>query len=301
MRGVMTGPMGWLRGHTVDFARHFRKMRIAPEFTFDPATGAASVKFSSPHATTNWRGVIEDVVHLLNELNETEHPVSLVIDEFQKAKEIEPDLPDVFKDLVDDVPDVSLVFAGSKRHLMDQMVNDREHGALYNVGTKVYLQKIPETDFITYLRTRARDGGTNMSEETAKRIYEAAAGVPNDVQLIAFRAYQEATQHADNTDITSADVEEAVRAAVGDQSDDFQNTFDALAPSQQLLLKLIARELVTDISGKQTITLLGVSNHAATKAARALVTRDLISQEGKVWTVNSGLLREWLRDDDQSA
>lgn len=299
MRGVARGPMGPLRGHATEFARRFRNMRVAPEFTFDPATGGASVKFSVPHPNANWRGVIEDVVHLLNDLNEDRHPVSLVIDEFQKAKEIEPDLPDVFKDLVDDVPDVSLVFAGSKRHLMDQMVNDRAHGALYNVGTKLYLQKIAEADFVDYLRARASGGGTSMSEDTARRIYEAASGIPNDVQLIAFRAYQEATQHPERAEISSSDVDEAVRAAVGDQSDDFQNTFDALAPSQQLLLKLVAREEVTEIAGKQTIASLGVSNHAATKAARALETRDLIARYGKLWTVNSGLLREWLRDDDQ--
>ncbi|MGH7722407.1 MAG: AAA family ATPase [Candidatus Dormibacteria bacterium] len=299
MRGVVKGPMGWLRGQATEIARRVRSMRITPQFTFEPATGAVSVKLDSPHSAVDWRPVIEDVIHLLNDLNERGHPVSLVIDEFQKAKEIEPDLPDVFKDLVDDVPDVSLVFAGSKRHLMDQLVNDRDHGALYNVGTKLYLQRISEPDFSSYLRARAGAGGASMSQDTARRIYDAAAGIPNDVQLIAFRAYQEATHHPGNNEITAADVEEAVRAAAADQSDDFQNTFDQLAQSQQLLLKLIACEEVTEINGKRTIARLGVTNHAAGNAARALQRRELISREGAVWTVSSGLLREWLRDDDQ--
>jgi hypothetical protein len=217
------------------------------------------------------------------------HPVSLILDEFQKAFEINRSIADVMKDVVDELPHVSLVFAGSKRHLMEAMVNDASHGALYNVGAKLYLHKIPKPDFVEYLSARATLAGKFLPQEAAQDIYEATAGVPNDVQLIAFFAFDRAAKV-----ITTADVQDAIHASIADQRLEFEQAFDALRLKQQLLLKLVARSPVQSLPGSTVQRELAVSHTAAAKAGEALESAGFIERDGPAWVVASGLMREWL-------
>ncbi|MDA8395318.1 MAG: hypothetical protein M0T72_08795 [Candidatus Dormibacteraeota bacterium] len=101
-----------------------------------------------------------------------------LLDEFQRAYEIAPGIADVMKAAVDDAPRPSLTFSGSRRHLMEQMVQDPDHGPLHNVGAKLYLGRVPAADFSRFLRSRAEP----------ERIYQLALGVLKDVQLLGPRA-----------------------------------------------------------------------------------------------------------------
>ena len=293
MHGVATGPLGWARGHATEFGRWLKRIRIAPEIKLDPATGMVSgVSLRQSLAASDWRTVLEEVAHILADLAESDakHPVSLVIDEFQKAYEISPLIADIFKALVDDLPHVSLVFAGSKRHIMEAMVNDPDGGALYNVGTKMYLGKIAREDFVAYLRERAAEAGKEMSADAAVRIFDAAAGVPNDVQLIAFWAYALSPGAIDED---AVDV--AVTAAVNDQREEFTTVFDGLNLVQQRLLKLLANGPVEAVTGIAAQTTLRTSSRGAFDAATALERAQLAERSGRSWTIANGLMGEWLR------
>lgn len=294
MQGVVEGPLGWLRGHATEFGQLIRRLRFAPSVKFSPEGMVEGLTFLPALGEVDWRVVIADVVRLLGHLAESapEHPVSLVVDEFQKAYEINPHLVDLFKDLVDELPRVSLVFAGSKRHVMEAML-DPDRGALYNVGARQDLQKIPAAQFVPYLRQRAETGEKRMSAAVAERIYAAAAGVPNDVQLIAFWAFE--VSPGDRID--EAAVEAAVRIAVGEQSDEFQAVFGALALGQQRLLKHIAGTPVRAIGSTTVYQAVGLSHTAVAKAGEALQRAQLVIREDGHWIVANGLLGEWLRGD----
>lgn len=292
MKGVIDGPLGWLRGRMEEIIQHVSRLRIRPTANFSDSGTLESLSFGSDVANVNWRGVIVDVIRILNHVAERdqEKPVSLILDEFQKAYEISPLLADVFKDLVDEMPRVSFVFAGSKRHLMEAMVSDPERGALYNVGAKLYLGKISEADFIPYLQRQAKMGGKAMAADVAARIYQAASGIPNDVQLLAFWSFESAP----DSDIDQAAVQNAVRAAVGDQREEFEAIFGKLSLTQQRLLKHIASHPTTAVTGAAVQAAIGVSHTSARAAAEVLERAQLIQSQDGVWIVSSGLLCEWV-------
>jgi len=77
---------------------------------------------------------------------------------------------------------------------------------------------------------------SSLHKNAAEAVYDAASGVLNDVQLIAFFAFDRAAKV-----ITAADVGDAIHSAVNDQRDEFEQTFDWLSLRQQLLLKLVAK------------------------------------------------------------
>jgi uncharacterized protein len=293
MQGVVSGPLGWVRGRATEFTQWLKRIRVAPELSIDPSTGMVhGVSLGPSLAASDWRTVLDQVIRILADLAaaDSSHPVSLVIDEFQKAYEISPLIADIFKGLVDDLPGVSLVFAGSKRHVMEAMVNDPDSGALYNVGAKMYLGKVARDHFVPFLRERAAAAGKPMQEAAAQRIYDAAAGVPNDVQLIAFWAF---ALSATRIDETMVDV--AVDAAVNDQREEFTTVFDRLTLVQQRLLKLLATGPVTAVTGRAAQATLQTSHRGALDAALALERAQLVERSGNSWTIANGLLGEWLR------
>lgn len=292
LRAVVRGPLGPLGGRVHEILTYLRHLRVTPEFTFDAQTGAIhGVRLDNLEQDVSWQDVIGDVIRTLRGAGDRDHPASLVLDEFQKVLEIDPGLPDVFKGMVDELSEVTLVFAGSRRHLMERMADDPDHGALYNVGAKHYLGRIPEADFVAYLIARATAAGATLGLREAERIFAIAAGVPNDVQLVAFFAFEQAD---DGGVIDGAAIDRALRVAVGDQKDEFEQVFSRLARSQQLLLKRIARGAVESFTNHSVLVDLGVSHTAAARAGEVLVREDLITRDGATWTPTSGLFREWL-------
>src|SRR5438105_2070306 len=235
MRGVLDGPMGWAEGRLADLGRRLRALRVTVEIKVDPETlRPEGIQLGGAASTTDWRLTIAEVIRSLHSLARSEKKrVSFVMDEFQKVKEIQDDLPDVFKELVDELEGVSLVFAGSRRHMMEEIAS----GPLYDVGLKHTLRRIKQDDFVEFLVSRARQAGKPMTPALAATIYELANGIPNDVQLLAFWAFHFAGRSVDDQAVAAG-----LGVAVGSQKDTFKNMFQELAPAQQRLLKLIAAE-----------------------------------------------------------
>lgn len=292
MRGVLEGPAGWLRGHVEELVERLRRVRIQPEVAFEEGK-VVGVRLGAMAAAVEWRETIARVIRLLGELGDEQHPVSLVIDEYQRAHEISPAIPAMTKDLIDELPRVSLVLAGSKRHLMEEITRDPDSSPLYHVGAKLYLGRIARADFAAYLVERAREGGKRMPVTVAELVYDLANGIPNDVQLLAYWSWDRSAEA-----ITEDDVLAALEQAVGDQKQEFETVFDRLSTSQQLLLKLLALEPVENLTSLATTQRLGVTHGAVRKAAEVLLRQELIGREedGR-WAVFSGLFRQWLVGD----
>lgn len=293
LRGAVRGPWGWLRGRTAQLGEHLSRIRIGVEIQTDARTGSVSgVSFMPSLRPVDWRGVVLDVLVALGRLSSDAHPVSLVLDEFQRAYEIDRGIADVMKAAVDEAPSLSLVFAGSRRHLMEEMVQDPNHGPLYNVGAKLYLERIPAPEFSAFLVARARAGGKELGAGVAERVYQLAVGVPNDVQLLAFWAFEQPGEV-----ITGEALEVALRSAIADQRQEYQAVWDGLASSQQRLLKLLARQSLRSLRGTEAMRHLELSPTAVAKAGTVLERADLIRRGEEGWELTSGLMGEWLRGD----
>jgi hypothetical protein len=173
---------------------------------------------------------------------------------------------------------------------MDEMSRSSRSAPLYGVGLKVYLPRIARADFVAYLVQRSADAGKSMPEDLAVTIYDMANGIPNDVQLLAFWAFEHSARTVDD-----AALAEGLVTAVGSQAVEYQAIFDRLAPSQQRLVKLIAGGEGTNLISSRVLRHLEVSSTTAVRKARdALAGMEVIERETGAWTVTSGLFREWL-------
>ena len=96
-----------------------------------------------------------------------DRPAALVLDEFQAITRHGDHLPDLFKALADAHPRVSLVLAGSKRHLMEELVIHHQ-APLFGMAQRLSLGPIPAAEMEAYLRQRAAGAGKPL-DETGRR------------------------------------------------------------------------------------------------------------------------------------
>lgn len=285
--GIAHEAMGWLGGRAELVREHLTRVRAG--VTLEVGHAGLTVTLAPASATADWSQIIGDVLRMLVRLGARGHPVSLVIDEFQRVAEIDDGLAGVFKTLVDELERVSLVFAGSKRHLMEQL-STGPGAPLLKVGTRISLAPIPEDLMTRFLAERSAAGKKDLDQEVAAAVYRIARGIPNDVQQLAFWAFEEPGRR-----ITEGVVARALDRVVSLQAEDFAEAYDKLAPSQQRLLEVLAGGPVSDVYSRGMLRLVDVANANAIRVAlRRLGELELVERSPSGWRVTSVFFERWL-------
>jgi hypothetical protein len=293
LRATMNGPLSTLRRSRVRLQDAVRNFSIRPDLYIE-TDGRIGVRFGVVAREEEWSPVMADVLRLLRRAADSNHPVSLVVDEFQRVLKIHHDIGGQFKALADELSDVSLVLSGSQLHLMRELTAG-SGSALHGMGELIYLDVVPEGPMVDYLCRRARAGGKPMLPDVATRLYRLVDGVSNDVQRLAYSAYAEA-----HGAVCDAAVDRGLDAIIGHQGVEFQERFANLAdaPSQQRLLRYLASHPGRNLYGKAVLDELEVANANAVRTALTTLDRkELIIERDGEWRVANPFFREWLREE----
>jgi hypothetical protein len=292
--GILNGPLSWFARRREGLKELLRDLRISPTLSVDPSGGIA-ISFTGAAAATDWNEVMGDALRLLVRRGDR-HPASLVLDEFQRAVEIDPGLGGVFKAMADELRTTSLVFAGSKLHLMRRLATG-PGAPLLGMGERISLDVIPEPAMTEYLCRRAIAGGKSMDPAVAQRIYTSVDGIPNDVQRLAFEAYLVAGRRVDD-----AAVDRGLERILSHQATDFAELYERLAPTQQRILRVLAGEPTATVYSAAFMESVDVSNPNAVRAALdVLAARELVRRAGRQWRVSNAFFRAWLQSPATSA
>lgn len=285
--GILNGPLSSLTRRRENLKELLRDLRIAPVLGVD-ATGAFSLSFHSAATPTDWESVLADSLRLLARRSR-QRPTSLVLDEFQRAVEIDEGLGGVFKAVADELSNTSLVFAGSKLHLMHRLATG-PGAPLLGMGERIVLDVIPEDAMTRYLTQRAAAAGKHMSAHAAALIYAAVDGIPNDVQRLAFEAFLVAGDTIDEETVAIA-----MQRIVSHQSTDYGELYERLAPTQQRVLRTLACEPTGAVYAASFLHEADVTNPNSVRAAvDVLEGRELLRRRDGVWAVSSAFFRAWL-------
>jgi hypothetical protein len=250
-----------------------------PEFSFEPGLGGRDVDT-----------VVSDVFRLLAE-EASRRPAALVLDEFQAVVDLDVALPAMFKGLVDEHPSVSLVTAGSKQHLMQQLFIDR-NAPLFNTAERIALGPIPDDEMIAYLCRRTLAAGRTMTEGTASLVVATAGPVPDDIQHLAYEAFES----ADKTEVTCADVESGMATSVGRREHLYSSVYELLAPGQRHVLRELALEPTSSPSSGEFVRRTRLANASSVKRALdALIRAELVVDHGGRKQLADPFLAAWLR------
>ena len=233
--------------------------------------------------------VIEDVYRLLDE-EATRRPAALVLDEFQAIVRHGAHLPDLLKGLADEHPHVSLVLAGSQQHLMEALVFSRQ-APLYGMAERLALGPIPEDEMVAFLETSASTAGKPMRDGAASSLVALAGPVPNDIQRLAWEAYNLAPG-----EITPEVVARAFEEGVAHESNAFADRLASLTPAQARVLMGIASPGDLPLFSARFARRAGLASGASVKrAVEALESAELVVRRDGRYRVVDPYLAHWLR------
>lgn len=285
--GILNGPLSSLTRRRENLKELLRDLRVAPVLGVD-ATGGFTLSFNTATAPADWDTVLTDSLRLLARRSK-QRATSLVLDEFQRVLEIDPALGGVFKAIADELNTTSLVFAGSKLHLMHRLASG-PGSPLLGMGERIDLDVVPEDAMTRYLVDRATAAGKPMSQEVAGLIYAAVDGIPNDVQRLAFEAFQVAADAVDEEAVA-----DAMLRIISHQSTDYGELYERLAPTQQRVLRALACEPTAAVYAAAFLRATDVNNPNSVRAAlEVLEGRELVRKRESAWVVSNAFLRAWL-------
>lgn len=267
-----------------------RQLQVRPTVDFDDA-GRPRFGFSAGLAPADADTVVADVFALLGAVGD--RPAVLVLDEFQAITRHGEHLPFLLKALSDQHPMVSVVLAGSQHHLMSKLVVD-EGAPLYGMAQRLALGPIPDAEWVPYLSEQARRAGKPLDRDTASLILELAGPVPNDVQHLAFEAFEVAGSR-----VSPAEVEAGMRRAVDHDSNLFAERVTRLSPGQLRVLVALASGRAEHIFTAAFARQVGLAGgQSVKKAIDALADDETVVQRDRRWRVGDPFLASWLRRAD---
>jgi hypothetical protein len=273
-----------LRQAVPEFVRRFR---VAPSVSFDGDQPKFS--FAPGLSATDVDTIVADVYALLAELSE-KRPTALILDEFQAVADLGAHLPALLKALADEHPPVSLVLAGSKKHLMEPLVVATD-APLYGMAEHIALDVLPAEVMTPFLVRRAEAGGKTLTPETAELIVSLAGPVPNDIQHLAYEVFDVAGRK-----ISTDDVHEGLRFTVEHEASLHADRFEALSPGQRRVISELALSPTEQPLAASFVQAVRLANSSSVrKAIDALVSDELVViRDGRHWVANP-FFAAWLR------
>lgn len=281
---VKGGAWRRLRQAVPEFLRRFR---VAPSVSFDGDT--PRFFFTATLSRTDADLVISDVYALLAELSQKK-PAVLILDEFQAITDLGEHLPGLFKALADEHPTVSLVLAGSKKHLMERLVVARD-APLFGMAEHLALDVLPDPVMADFLVSRAASGGKIMPKHVAELIWQLAGPVPNDIQHLAYETFDVAGRT-----VSAADVHEGLRRAVEHEGGLHADRFESLSPGQRRVIASLAASATAQPLAAAFVRSVDLANASSVrKALDALLAAELAVLRDGAYVVASPFFAAWLR------
>ena len=228
-------------------------------------------------------------------LEHADKPCIVAIDEFQQitnytdGKNIEAAL----RTHIQRCSQTTFLFAGSKRHLMSEIFTSPSRPFYQSVIT-MGLAPISLEKYSEFAQRKFREYGKDVKPEVIETVYAQFHGVTSCLQrvmnVLFFRT-------ADNECCTKDMVDEAVNYLLDLYSDNYETQMSQMSERQRTLFRAITAEgTATGITGGAFIRKYRLwSPSSVMSAAKALLEKDLITQEHGAYSIYDQFFALWLR------
>jgi hypothetical protein len=271
----------------------FRNLRISPRITVDPNDGALSFSFGIDHEPGDIDATLERLLELPAELAaEHDRRVALIFDEFQEVESIDRSLPKLMRTIFEQQPEVSRIYLGSKRHLMERLFND-ENEPFWRSAKKVELDVIEPQRFSAFIVERFRQTRKRLPADLAEAVLARTGGHPYATQELCYFLWE---QTPFDGEATNQDLEAAVAAVLRSEGAHFQARWDAASTAQKLVLAALAIEPGRPLSNPYRARHELPSVATVQAALRALAQRELVGREADgSYRIFEPFLADWIR------
>jgi hypothetical protein len=289
----IASPMGQVFERAAEL---FRGLRVVPAMEVDPSDGSLRFSFQSGRRKSDIDETIERLLELLGELaGERKRRVVMIFDEFQEILGLDRQYPNLMRAVFQAQPEVSHVYLGSKRHLLQRIFNDKNE-PFWRSAKQLEIGPIPLATFAAFLRSRFTGSGKRIGEEAVERLLNASWGHPYGTQELAYFVWELVPSGGE---ATVTEIEEALGRVLRSEHNHFAQLWDDAPLPQRLLMLALADEPTAAIysAGYHARHELPATPTLQTALA-GLTKKEIVGRnhEGEYCVVEP-FLAEWLKHD----
>ena len=216
----------------------FRGLRVRPTVEVD-LDGDLRFVFEPVRRSADIDATIERLLELPAELAaERGRRVCLVLDEFQEVLTLDQTLPNVMRAVFQTQPEVAHVYLGSRRHVLDQIFEDR-NAPFWRSAKHVELGRLPAASVGQLLRDRFAATERAIDDDALARVADLTGGHPYATQELAYFTWERVpVGHAAH----AADVEQALAQVLRSEHNNLTRLWEDATPNERLLLLALSGE-----------------------------------------------------------
>jgi hypothetical protein len=270
----------------------FRGLRVRPTMEVDPTDGALRFSFQAGR-TVDIDDTIERLLELIGELSiERRRRVVIVFDEFQEIIGLDRRFPNLMRAVFQAQPDVSHVYLGSKRHLLERIFNDRNE-PFWRSAKQLELGRIEATAFAAFVRDRFAASGRRITGEALQTLLAVTRGHPYGTQELAYFVWELVPPQGEASVV---EIDDALRRVLRSEHNHFAQLWDDAPRPQRLLMLALAREptrhvYAADYHARHDLP----PNPTLQTALAGLVKKEIVGRdEAAEYRVIEPFLTEWL-------
>jgi uncharacterized protein len=262
-----------------------RNFRIIPAISINPLSNEIEVAFktsASPSAP------LEDVLNLIEKLSTAANKLIVVFDEFQEIKRIGKDLDKHLRSVMQHHKKVNYVFIGSQETLMREIFEKRK-SPFYHFGIILPLYKIPEIDFLNYLKERLKSV-TDKPLKLAKDIIEFTNSHPYYTQKLAFTIWEELVKNKKVAD----HVKQAVDQIVGFHDVNYERLWNTLTTTERKILIGMTLSDLPPLSDDFSQKYETGATSTTYSSLRKLTKNGYVVKNNEGYEIDDPFFKEWL-------
>jgi hypothetical protein len=269
----------------------FRGLSIRPTVTVDPEDGSLSFSFGVAPRQPDIDATLERLLELPAELGSARgRRTALVIDEFQEIVDIDPHLPKLLRAVFQRQPEVSHVYLGSKRHVMERIFSDANE-PFWRSAKPVELGPIDSVPFARFIESRFRDSGKEIAPEAVEMLLRLTGGHPYATQELCYFLWQQTP----GEEVATAEwLSRALEAVLRSENAHFSLLWEDASAVQKLVLQALARESGRPFTAAYRDRHDLPPSTNVQKALRALEKREVVIGSGGEYRIAEPFLSEWL-------
>jgi AAA+ ATPase superfamily predicted ATPase len=264
--------------------------RLRPKLSFDPSGNPELSLDIAPNASPE---SVEEILNLPERLAASMGKRFVVaFDEFQEIMRLNGGiLEKQIRAAIQHHNHVSYLFAGSKTHMLIDMVSD-ETRPFYQMGTLMALKKIPEKVFKHFIRSKFDKSGKKISARAVNQILAECENIPHYVQLLSFNVWDHFQKV---THITVAHVKKSLLITLRSQEPSYLTLWEGLTIHQRKTLRAVGHlrgRLLTAKGSIQKFDLESASN--ASKSLSALRSKGILRKEKESYVFEDVFFGRWI-------
>lgn len=222
-----------------------KALKIATDFfsglNIKLVSDAAGLSIEINKSTNDPSKNILDILHRIEKLSQKyDKKIVLLFDEFQRLYQVAEDssVESVMRQVAQKTKNISFIFSGSNRHLLNKMFGDRNR-PFYKLCDRITLERIDEEDYIHYIQAVAQKTKTIICNDVIDKIFFYTERHPYYMNLLCFRLWR-------LDKITAEDVERTWQEYAFEERSQVANELDLISNGQRKLLAALARSGGTD-------------------------------------------------------